>query len=113
MLLLNAAELKSQGIDCQGKSQITFYSTSFSKGRSFAKEDREQAIAICKKYLQADIVCLIVESQSRLTLWREIKKPLPAETIPANPIAAKYRNPRRASRAESRAVNINRPAPKV
>lgn len=113
MLLLKAAELKLQGIDCQGKSQIEFYSTPFSKGRSFAKEDREKAVAICKKYLQADIVCLIVESQSKLTLWQEMKQPLPAAgKLPAKPSAAKYRNPRRA-RAESRAANINRPAPKV
>lgn len=113
MLVLNSAELKSQGIDCQGKSQIIFYNTPFSKGRSFATKDREKAFAICKKYLQIDIVCLIVESPNKLTLWREMKKPLPAENIAASSNATKYKNPRRASQAKSKEANINAPAAKV
>lgn len=114
MLVLNSADLKSEGIDCQGKSQIIFYNTPFSKGRSFPKEDREKAFAICKKYLQIDIVCLIVESPNKLTLWREMKKPLPAEKMAASSNATtKYRNPRRASQAKSKEANINTPAAKV
>ncbi|NER33621.1 MAG: hypothetical protein F6J93_06120 [Oscillatoria sp. SIO1A7] len=113
MLVLNVADLKSQGIDYQGKSQIVFYNTPFSKGRSFPKEEREKAIAICKKYLQIDIVCLIVESQNKLTLWREMKKPLPADnTAASSSNATKYKNPRRASQAKSKEAIINAPAAK-
>ncbi|MCT7950974.1 hypothetical protein NG798_14335 [Ancylothrix sp. C2] len=73
MLLIRAEDLESVGIACGTATQLTFQNTSFTKGRSFAKSERQAAITTCNQYLKADILCLIVENPTHFTLWPEKK----------------------------------------
>lgn len=95
MFLLQAEELGLLGIVFQAASQLAYQNTRFTKGPSFPTDERQAAITICNKYLRADILCLIVETEGYLTLWSESKKNinLPAQqpAIPSSD-SAKYQN---------------------
>lgn len=69
MLLLRAEDLESQGISCQSVSEFVFHNTTFKKGQSFPKSNRQAAIESCNRYLRANVICLVIETQAKLTLW--------------------------------------------
>ena len=73
MLLIRAEDLESVGIAPSTATQLIFQNISFTKGRSFSKNERQAAITTCNQYLRADILCLIVENQTHFTLWPEKK----------------------------------------
>lgn len=89
--MLRAEELELQGFAFQTASQMAFNNTIFTKDQSFSQQDRQEALGSCNKYLKSDILCLIVESEGKLTLWRES---MPEEQLPINGGgSAKYQNP--------------------
>ncbi|MEB3827521.1 hypothetical protein [Phormidium sp. CCY1219] len=73
MLFLRAEDLELQGIPCQETGQLVLHNTLFTAAQSFSPKGRQAAVQMCQKYLKADIVCLIVESPEKITLWRENK----------------------------------------
>ncbi|WP_017717409.1 hypothetical protein [Kamptonema formosum] len=105
MLVLRVEELELQGFAFQAASQMAFNNTIFTKGQSFSQQDRQEALATCNKYLRSDILCLIVESEGKLTLWRESKDlNLPEKQLPIpSGASAKYQNPILPFPAESEA----------
>ncbi len=110
--MLRAEELELQGFAFQTASQMAFNNTIFTKGQSFSEQDRQEALGTCNKYLKSDILCLIVESEGKLTLWRESKDlNLPEEKIPINSGAsAKYQNPFLSFPEESQSERLARRA---
>jgi hypothetical protein len=71
MLFSTVEELELQGVSYNGNSQINFKNKRFSRTLDFAKDSRQLAIKFCQSYLNAGIVCLIVESHNYLTVWIE------------------------------------------
>lgn len=71
MFLTTAEQLKLQGIDCQKASQITFQNKLFSKSLDFSLNARQSAMKFCQKYLDAGVLCLLVEHSLYLTVWLE------------------------------------------
>ena len=110
--MLRVEELEVQGFAFQAKSQMVFNNTIFTKGQSFSQQDRKEALGICNKYLKSDILCLIVENDEKLTLWRESKDlNRPEEQIPLKSGATgKYQNPFVSFTAESESEKLARRA---
>jgi hypothetical protein len=110
--VLRVEELEIQGFAFQAKSQMVFNNTKFTKCQSFSQADRPEALATCNKYLKLDVLCLIVESEEKLTLWRESKDlNRPEEQIPLKSGAtAKYQNPFLSLPAESESEKLARRA---
>jgi hypothetical protein len=71
MFLTTAEQLKLQGIDCQKASQITFQNKLFTKSLDFSINARQSAMKFCQKYLDAGVLCLLVEHSLYLTVWLE------------------------------------------
>jgi hypothetical protein len=113
VLVLRVEELELQGFAFQAASQIVFNKTILlTKGKCFSLEERQKALATCNKYLKLDVLCLIVESEEKLTLWRESKDlNLPEEEIPLpSGATAKYQNPFLSFPAESQSERLTRKA---
>jgi len=73
MLFITTEELELQGVDCKEASQITFHNKLLTRGLDFSKKARQRVIGFCQDYLDANLFCLVVESQWYLTVWIEDK----------------------------------------
>ncbi|NJM67075.1 MAG: hypothetical protein HC851_16105 [Acaryochloris sp. RU_4_1] len=80
MLLIDQEDLEARGIDCQGVTQFIFLDKCFQKGPTFANNERENAIASCRKILDEGSMSLIVNYQSHFTLWVETHTPIAPHT---------------------------------
>lgn len=110
MLVLHAADLERQGIAIETASQMVFCNLIFTKEETFSPERRQIAIATCQKYLKADVLCVIVEKQGNLTLWRENKDiNLPAKQAAIAPEEESfYENPFEPSGAGSKPISFQK-----
>lgn len=110
MLVLHAADLERQGIAIEAVSQMVFCNLIFTKEETFSPDRRQVAIAACQKYLKADILCVIVERQGNLTLWRENKDiNLPAKQAAIAPEEETlYENPFEPSSAGSKSQSFQK-----
>lgn len=73
MLFATTEELELQGISCKNASQIIFHNKLLTRASFFPKTSRKAAIKFCQEYSTSNLLCLIVESKSYLTVWIEEK----------------------------------------
>lgn len=74
MLFLSPEDLEIQGVSYKGASKIIFNNTILTRCIDFSIHCRERAIKFCQECLDDNIFCLIVETQSYLTVWVEDKE---------------------------------------
>jgi hypothetical protein len=74
MLFATIQELELQGVFCKEASQILFRNTVFTRALDFPRKSRQAAIKFCKDYVNAKLICLLVESQDYLTVWIETQE---------------------------------------
>ncbi|MGQ4645864.1 hypothetical protein [Lyngbya aestuarii] len=73
MLFITTEELEIQGVNYKEASQITFHNKLLTRGLDFSKKARQKVRDFCQDYLDANLFCLVVESQWYLTVWIEEK----------------------------------------
>ncbi len=73
-MVLQAASLEKRGIYYRTSKQIQVRGRTFQKAESFSKRVYAVAIAQCEQQQVEGTLCLLVESEDVLTIWREVKK---------------------------------------
>ena len=74
MMVLHAASLEKRGIYYRTSKQIQVRGRTFQKAESFSKRVYAVAIAQCEQQQVEGSLCLLVESEDVLTIWREVKR---------------------------------------
>ena len=74
MMVLHAASLERRGIHYRTSKQIQVRGRTFQKAESFSKRVYAVALAQCEQQQVEGTLCLLVESEDVLTIWREVKK---------------------------------------
>lgn len=78
MMVLHASSLEKRGIHYRTSKQIQVRGRTFQKAESFSKRVYEVALAHCEQQQVEGTLCLLVESEAVLTIWREVKKTPPS-----------------------------------
>ena len=78
MMVLHASSLEKRGIHYRTSKQIQVRGRTFQKAESFSKRVYEVALAYCEQQQVEGTLCLLVESEDVLTIWREVKKTPPS-----------------------------------
>lgn len=74
MMVLHASSLEKRGIHYRTSKQIQVRGRTFQKAESFSKRVYAVAIAQCEQQQVEGTLCLLVESEDVLTIWREVKR---------------------------------------
>ena len=74
MMVLHASSLEKRGIHYRTSKQIQVRGRTFQKAESFSKRVYAVAVAQCDQQQVEGTLCLLVESEDVLTIWREVKK---------------------------------------
>jgi hypothetical protein len=81
MMVLRAASLEKRGIPYRAAQRIQVRGRTFQKAESFSKRVYAAALAQCEQQQVEGILCLLVEADDVLTIWREV--PIAPISIPA------------------------------
>ncbi len=81
MMVLRAASLEKRGIPYRAAQRIQVRGRTFQKAESFSKRVYAAALAQCEQQQVEGILCLLVEADDVLTIWREV--PITPIAIPA------------------------------
>ena len=73
MMVLRAASLEKRGIHYRTAQRIQVRGRTFQKAESFSKRVYAVAIAQCEQQQVEGLLCLLVESEDVLTIWREVQ----------------------------------------
>ena len=73
MIVLQAASLEKRGIHYRTAKHIQVRGRTFQKAESFSKRVHAVAVAQCEQHQVEGTLCLLVESENVLTIWREVK----------------------------------------
>ena len=85
MIVLQAASLEKRGIHYRTAKHIQVRGRTFQKAESFSKRVHAVAVAHCEQYQVEGTLCLQVEAENVLTIWREVKvMPNRSTPSPAN-----------------------------
>ncbi|BAQ66006.1 hypothetical protein [Geminocystis sp. NIES-3709] len=71
MFIYEIEDLENQGIVNLGDSELTIQGKILVKSISISKQLREMAINICQQEKLAGRVCIAIENQSYLTIWKQ------------------------------------------
>lgn len=94
MMVLHAASLEKRGIHYRTSKQIQVRGRTFQKAESFSKRVYAVAVAQCEQQQVEGTLCLLVESEDVLTIWREVKRSVqcsPYQSQVFNPSAYHHR----------------------
>ena len=83
MIVLQAASLEKRGIHYRTAKHIQVRGRTFQKAESFSKRVHAVAVAQCEQQQVEGTLCLLVESENVLTIWREVKV-MPSRSIPSS-----------------------------
>ncbi|MUG96022.1 hypothetical protein F7734_28220 [Scytonema sp. UIC 10036] len=74
MFFLSLEDLEIKGVSYMGESQIIFKNKILTRCIDFSIQYHQKAIKFCQEFLDDNLLCLIVENQSYLTVWVEEKE---------------------------------------
>ncbi len=75
MMVLRATSLEKRGIPYRTAKRIQFRGRIFQKAESFSKRVYAVAVAQCEQQQVEGTLCLLVETEDILTIWREVSIP--------------------------------------
>ncbi len=71
MFIYEIQDLENQGIVNIGESELSIQGKILVKSISISKQLRQMAINICQQEKQAGRICIAIENQSYLTIWKQ------------------------------------------
>jgi predicted methyltransferase len=80
MMVLRATSLEKRGIPYRTAKRIQVRGRTFQKAESFSKRVYAVALAQCEQQQVEGTLCLLVETEDILTIWREVSITEPTST---------------------------------
>lgn len=69
MIVLQLPELHLQASHYTQLSSLTYLNRQFRRRQTFAKSERQSALAACRKDLDSGLLSMLVEDEQTITLW--------------------------------------------
>ncbi len=93
-MVLRATSLEKRGIPYRTAKRIQVRGRTFQKAESFSKRVYAVALAQCEQQQVEGTLCLLVETEDILTIWREVSIPAPTFSSPYREQTFLNRSPR-------------------